>query len=223
MRRLVVASIALIVTAPAAAAQILPVPRRGEAPVAWTSLSAGFYDVGDVDDGSTGSAWRFGSAVQYRGSLEMDLNNGSGGLGVAIGFAHVPLTYRAGTVTGPASCVGGCDAHVRMWTVMATFHMGGGVGFQQIFDLGAGATFYKDFQADDDGTQLPPLHGDVDVSIAAGYGFGYGFTPRLAIMLVQDAAYTLHQREGLTGSARSNSQQLTTRIGVRYGLGSRAR
>jgi hypothetical protein len=38
---------------------------------------------------------------------------------------------------------------------------------------------------------------------------------------VQDAAYVLHQREGLGGGDDSSAWQRVTRIGLRYGIGSR--
>jgi hypothetical protein len=61
------------------------------------------------------------------------------------------------------------------------------------------------------------------MSLSVGYGFGWGFGPRMQVMLVQDAAYTLHQREGLSGRQNSSSQQYTTRLGLRVGLGTKAR
>ena len=218
MHRLIVAAILLAFPTARAGSQIFQVPRGG-GPAVWTSLSAGLHQLGDVEDGSTLSYWRFGSSVQYRTSFEMDVR-GTGGFGAAIGYSDVSLAYYGGELDGTTMC-GRCDAHVKVWTAMANFHMGGGTGFHQVIDIGLGATFYRDFTRDSDGASLPPLHGDTDASLMVGYGFGYGFTPRLAISLVQDAAYTLHQREGLSGDARSYSQQYVTRIGLRYGVGTR--
>jgi hypothetical protein len=161
--------------------------------------------------------------VLYRASFEIDARN-TGGFGAAIGYADVPLDYYGGALeNGGTACLQRCTAHVKVWTVLANFHMGGGLGFHQVLDIGLGGTFYRDFTRDGDGASLPPLHGDVDPTLMVGVGFGYGFSPRFAISLVQDAAYVLHQREGLTGSTRSYSQQYVTRLGVRYGVGSRAR
>jgi hypothetical protein len=219
MHRLIVAAILLAFSTASAGAQIFKVPRGG-GPALWSSLSMGIHQLGDVEDGSTASFWRFGSSVQYRASFEMDVNN-TGGFGGAIGYSDVDLAYYGGDVDGIPMCLGRCDAHVKVWTAIANFHMGGGTGFHQVLDIGLGATFYRDFTRDSDGASLPPLHGDTDASLMVGVGFGYGFSQRFGISLVQDAAYTLHQREGLSGDARSYSQQYITRIGVRYGLGNR--
>ena len=223
MRRAFAALVTLALAAPLAHAQIMRVPQRSSEPVVWGSLSAGFYQFGnDIHDGRTASVWRFGSAVQYRGSAELDVGNG-GAVGMAVGYANAPLTYfRTSAGTG-SDCVTACDAHAQVWTVMGTFHMGGGIGFHQIIDLSAGTTIYRDFRADGSNAQIGPESPDKDLSISVGYGFGWGFSNRLQVMLVQDAAYTMHQRDGVSGSQSSNSQQFTTRLGARFGLGSRAR
>lgn len=212
--------IAVLLAAPLADAQVIRVPRRSNVPVAWGSLSAGLLQFDrSIIDGRTESVWDFGSTIQYRGSIEMDVGN-SGGVGMVVGLADAPLTYRTEGVT---ECLGGCDAHAKIWTIMAGFHMGGGTGFHQIIDLSAGATIYRDFEADETGTPLPPESPDKDITLAIGYGFGWGFNERMQIMLVQDASYSLHQRDGLSGGQSSNSTQYITRLGLRVGLGSKAR
>ena len=223
MRRAIVALTALALAAPLANAQILQVPRRGSDPVVWGSLSAGFLQFSnDIVDGRTGSVWRFGSALQYRGSAELDVGN-SGAVGMAVGYSNAPLTYFQVAEGGSSDCVGRCDAHAQIWTVMGTFHMGGGAGFHQVIDLSAGTTIYRDFTVDATNASIGPASPDKDISISVGYGFGYGFGNRLQIMLVQDAAYTMHQRDGVSGGQSTNSQQFTTRLGARFGLGSRSR
>ena len=223
MRRALIAAITLALIAPHADAQIMRVPGRSSTPVMWGSLSAGFYQFSsDIRDGRTQSIWRFGSALQYRGSAELDVGNG-GAVGMAVGYADAPLTYFQTAAGTDQSCFTSCDAHAKVWTVMGTFHMGGGQGFHQIIDLSAGTTIYRDFRVDGSNAQIGPASPDKDLSIAVGYGFGWGFNNRLQIMLVQDAAYTMHQRDGISGGQSSNSQQFTTRLGARFGLGSRAR
>ena len=223
MRRAFAALITLALAAPLAEAQILSVPRRSTDPVMWGSLSAGLYQFNDdIRDGRTNSVWRFASALQYRGSAEFDVGN-SGAVGMVVGFADVPLTYFQTEIGAPAECATRCDAHAQVWTVLGTFHMGGGAGFHQVIDLSVGTTIYRDFKADDSDVQIGPQSPDKDVSLSVGYGFGYGFGNRFQIMLVQDAAYTMHQRDGISGSQNSNSQQFTTRLGARFGLGSKRR
>jgi hypothetical protein len=218
---LVVSAAALI--APIADAQIIPVPRRSSIPVAWGTLSAGFLQVDrSIVDGRTQSIWDFGSTLQYRGSLEMDIGN-AGSIGLAAGFANAPLTYRGTSITVPGACSGGCDAHAQIWSLVASFHMGGGIGFHQIIDISAGTTVYRDFTRDSDDLTLAPESPDSDISLAIGYGFGWGFNSRMQLMLVQDASYTMHQRDGLSGGQSSNVTFYTTRLGLRVGLGSKAR
>lgn len=223
MYRLLAVAIAIVLAAPLADAQVLPVPRRSSAPVAWASLSAGLLQFNnDIVDGRTESVWRFGSALQYRGTLEMDVGN-FGALGVAVGLADAPLTYDSYSATPPIECGGACDAHVKIWTLLGSFHMGGGTGFHQIIDLSAGALVYRDFTMDNGGTSLPPESPDTDISLTVGYGFGWGFGNRMQLMLVQDAAYSLHQRDDLSGNQNSNSTQYITRLGLRVGVGNKAR
>jgi hypothetical protein len=219
-RPLAVAVALLFFTAPLADAQILPVPRRSTAPVAWGSLSAGLLQFNNrIIDGRTESVWDFGSALQYRGSVEMDVGN-FGAVGLVAGLADAPLTYISDQV---AECAGGCDAHAKLWTIMAGFHMGGGTGFHQIINLSAGMLIYRDFTSDDGDIALPPGSPDKDISLTVGYGFGWGFGNRMQLMLVQDAAYSLHQRDGLSGRQNSSSTQYITRLGLRVGLGTKAR
>lgn len=223
MHRPLAVAIAIVLAAPLADAQVLPVPRRSTTPAAWASLSAGLLQFDrDVVDGRTESVWRFGSALQYRGTLEMDVGN-SGALGLAVGLADAPLTYDSYATIPPAECGPACDAHVKIWTLLGTFHMGGGIGFHQIIDLSAGAIVYRDFTMDDGGTSLAPESPDTDISLSIGYGFGWGFSNRMQLMLVQDAAYVLHQRDDLSGGQDSNSTQYITRLGLRIGLGNKAR
>ncbi len=219
-RPLAVAVALLLLTAPLADAQILPVPRRGTAPVAWGSLSAGLLQFNNrIIDGRTESVWDFGSALQYRGSVEMDVGN-FGAVGLVAGLADAPLTYVSNQV---AECAGGCDAHAKLWTIAAGFHMGGGTGFHQIIDLSAGMLIYRDFTTDNGNVELPPESPDKDITLAIGYGFGWGFSNRMQLMLVQDAAYSMHQRDGLSGRQNSSSTQYITRLGLRIGVGSKAR
>ena len=219
-RPLALAVALLLLGAPLADAQIMRVPTRSTAPVAWVSLSAGLLQFNNnIIDGRTESVWDFGSALQYRGSVEMDVGN-FGAVGLVAGLTDAPLTYASNLV---AECTSGCDAHAKIWTVMAGFHMGGGTGFHQIIDLSAGMLIYRDFTTDEGNTAVPPESPDKDITLAVGYGFGWGFGNRMQLMLVQDAAYSLHQRDGLSGRQNSSSTQYITRLGLRVGLGSKAR
>lgn len=214
-----IAFLAALLLPSVAVAQLLEVQRSTE-PVVWTSLSAGFFQAQTVEDGRTSSIWEFGTGLQYRGSLEYALERGAS-VGAVVSYARLPLTYFSTSGTITPGCGAGCDAHADLWSIMGVFHIGGGAGFHQVIDLAIGVTRYANFEADDGGT-LPPEQ-DTDLALAVGYGFGYTLGDRLQVMLVQDFAVSLHQGEGLSGGTSRTPQQRTTRLGVRYGLGSRTR
>jgi hypothetical protein len=214
---------ALALLAPSAGAQIIRLPKNtsGE-PAFWGSAALGLVQLQRVDDGTTQSHWDFGSAVQYRGSLEYAIGRGNS-FGVSGTFARVPLTYRTFSdlgipLPGGGTCID-CDAKADVTSILAAFHGGGGAGFHQVIELSAGALMYRNFKTDA-GDELPPKS-DTDFSFALGYGFGYTLNRTIQFNLVQDAVLAVHQREGLSGSDRTTNQQYVTRIGVRFGGGSR--
>lgn len=192
-------------------AQIMRLPSRTE-PAYWVTGGVGIMSQNDVSDGRTGSVWRFGQGLQWRGSAEFPISGGST-LGVTGGYARLPLTYD-----GPAC--GSCDADADVWTGHIGFHAGGGLGFHQVLQLGAGVTRFSNFRASASGETLPP-EGDTDFSFSLGYGFGYGVSRTFQLFIVQDFGAVLHQRDGLEGGARTLSQTNLTRAGLRFGFGAR--
>ena len=97
MHRPLAVAIAIVLAAPLADAQVLPVPRRSTAPVAWASLSAGLLQFDrNIVDGRTESVWNFSSALQYRGTLERDV--GTSGARVPVGLPTIVTT----TATPPS-------------------------------------------------------------------------------------------------------------------------
>lgn len=222
LRRLLPLLLALSATP--AGAQIIRMP-AGRDPAVWVSGAAGLFQAQGVEDGRTGTAWAFGDGFQLRGALEWGMRNESS-FGVTGSWARLPLRYiDRGTLGAPgipASCSTGCDAHATVWSLAGSFHAGGGQGFHQVIEITAGVIGYSAFEADDGGAELPPLGGDRDVALSLGYGFGFPLGPRLHVTLVQDFGISLHQDEGLSGGQSRTQQQRTTRLGVRYGLGTRA-
>jgi hypothetical protein len=197
-------------------------PRTDE-PALWASLSAGLFQTQAVLDGRTNSAWDFGQGVQYRASLEQAVGNQSS-LGVMGTYARLPLTYTdLGQTIDVLSCGDGCNAHADVISLMGSFRAGGGQGFHQIIELSAGVTRFAKFREDDSGARLRPPNGDTDFAFTVGYGFGYGLSPRAQIVLVQEYGSAFHQQDGLRGGDRRNNQQYTTRLGARFGLGTRSR
>lgn len=198
-------------------AQVVRLPQRASQPLGWLSLSVGLHSSGTVVDGGTGTTWDFGSGLVYRASIEQAMPN-QGALGLTGTYARMPLRH-----TGDASCPDGCDAHGNIWQALASFQIGGGQGFHQVIQFTAGVTHYSNFTDDESGEPLAPLDGDNDFTIGVGYGFGYGFSSRTQLVLIQDFVTTLHQRHGLSGNTSNFVNQRTTRVGLRFGMGSRSR
>lgn len=214
--RVLLAAVLSLVTS-SAQAQIIDsrVVGSGE-PIAFTSLSIGWFTHSGLCDPDSDSCWDFGGAPQFRATLEMPMGRGAS-IGVAGTTSRVPLVY-VGNVLSSCSR---CDADANVSQIMAMLHMGGsGRGFQQVIDLSAGMTIFSNFQTLD-GSRLPPDKATTSFNFAVGYGFGYGLTDRLQIMLVQDYGLVIHKR--VPGDATNTANQATTRIGARYGLGSRGR
>ena len=196
-------------------AQVARLRTRTE-PVGFLSAGAGLYQLNGIRDGETNTEWRFDGTLQYRGSIEYALRNQSA-FGIAGTYARVPLEYRdLNTVIG--SCAR-CEADATVWTGLAFFRAGGGAGFHQIIEIGAGATVYQDFESEDGEPLLPER--DVDITLSVGYGFGFGFGNRTAIFLVQSADQSLHQRGEASNDGTTSVQHYVTRVGLRYGLGTR--
>jgi hypothetical protein len=205
---------ALLTPATAARAQILGQPRATREPSVWLSAGVGYFEVADVQDGGSGSVWRFSGGVQYRAALEYSLGRGNT-LGVSGTWAHLPLGYESGA--------GGCcvDAHANVSSLMAAFRAGGGTGLHTglhyVFEVGAGAVRYADFTADRGGA-LEPRGGNTDFAFEIGTGLGYALAPAFQIVLVQDFGLAFHERAGLANNVRTTVQHRTTRVGVRYGM-----
>lgn len=186
---------------------------RGE-PIAWTSLSIGWLShQGQLCDDGTGSCWNFGSAPQWRGTLEYPMGTGAT-IGVAATAARAPLIYGGG------SCPQACDADANVTQYFANLRIGGGLGFHQVIDLNAGITVFSNFRRTT-GERLLPEKAVTDFTFAVGYGFGYSVSQRVQIMLVQDFGLVIHKRQ--TGTANRTMQQSTLRVGGRVSLGEKSR
>src|SRR5262245_11967055 len=165
---LVAAALAL---APELEAQFPRTPRGGSQrtePQFYASLWVGYHQLQPVDDGTSGSTWDFGSAAEYRATLEYSIGNEST-LGVAGRYAKMPLVYS--TFTGSGVCAR-CDADAVVQSIEGFFHIGGRPGFHQVIELGAGFTQFRDFRARQGKVELPPKS-DTDFSFSLAYGFGY--------------------------------------------------
>ena len=207
---------ALVCTAAnAATAQIIR-PTVVSRPAGWTSLSVGWTRQQAICDPVTDACWNFADAPQYRGSLELPLGDAAA-WGIAVTSARVPLVWAGST--SPNSCAL-CDANVSIIQYLGTIRLGAGTasGFQQIVELGAGATQFANFRTAA-GAQLGTGKAVTDFSFAVSYGFGYNVQSRLQLYLAQEYALMIHKRA--TGNPNNSAQQQTLRVGARLVLGSR--
>ena len=184
--------------------------------------SIGLFNLQDVYDGSTKTAWGFSQTIEYAGSLELALSGGSA-FGVTASYAHVPLLYVDSMQAATGSISHGCcDAHVNVYTMGAQFSVGasGAPGFHQLVVINAGVIEFEKFTADRGGQQLPPTR-NIDPRVGIGYGFAYGFGGRSQAFIIQEYGVALHESTGLSGGDRRQYQQQTTRLGIKFGLGGR--
>jgi len=222
---LLIAPLAASAAAPLGA-QIFRIPKNVAEPAFWASANVGYFQLQEVADSKSNSIWRFGSTVQYRGSLEYAIGRGSS-LGVTGTYARMPLVYQSldgSPICAPAACSGAdassADAHADVASLLATFHAGGGEGFHAVLDGALGATRYSSFRTDRGSLALSPTS-DLDPAFSIASGVGYSTSARSEFTLVQEYGNIFHQRGTLPNDVRTNTQQLTTRLGVRLGFGAR--
>lgn len=206
----------LVVRAVTMDAQIIDSRRAGPPePIAWTSLSVGWLQHGGLCDSDSNSCWGFGGGPQFRASLDLPMGRGAT-IGISGTTARVPLRYDGGLL----STCNGCDADANVSQIFANLHIGGGSGLHQVIDVNAGMTLFSNFRRTT-GEKLDPAGTVSAFTFDIGYGFGYSLTPRFQIMLLQDWGLVIHKR--MSGQTNNTANQTTTRIGARYGLGSRSR
>jgi hypothetical protein len=191
-------------------AQILDRSRHDQ-PRTWISGSLGLVGSGALDGDASGSRWNFSNAAQVRACLEYSLVRGNS-FGVSVAYAEVPMTNVP--FSGSRE-----DATERVAAVALTFHGGGGVALHQVCEASIGALRFSDFTSDVDGRNLEPLDADFDVTFMIGGGFGYSIGTRTQIVLVRDFGIVLHQGSGLPSDANTTAYHRTTRLGLRYGVG----
>ena len=188
-------------------------------PSMWVSLGIGLYGANDVSDGATNSTWDFGRGTdwQYRAAIEKVLQS-QFSVGGVLTYVNVPFVY-----SGP-NCAAGCDAHLDLTSIGASFHAGGGTGLHQVLEVSAGALLYRNLTRDSDKAKLAPTGGNTDPYFTFGYGFGYTFNPAMQLSVVQDYGLALHERTPDQSNALSNTlTQRTTRLNFRIGFGAQRR
>ena len=211
MIRTIAGALTLLAAASAMQAQIIR-PSYLTRPAAWTSLSVGWLQQGNVCGADASTCWDFGGAPQFRATLELPVGSGAS-VGIAGTTARVPLIYTS-SLALTSSCP--CDANANVSQILGNLRLGGGTGFHQVIDLSAGTTLYSNFRSTD-GTRLGSGKTVSDVSFGLGYGFGYSLSSRAHVMVVQEWMLVLHERR--PGSSENTSTQQTVRVGGRFALG----
>jgi len=188
-------------------------------PRIWVSASAGtlsfphlnYMNLPNQDDVET--------ATQYRGAIELDAGK-VGGVGIWVGTAEFPMTYVAGGIG--SECRSGCDATLSATSVMATLHVGGGRGFDMLYEASAGFTHFGDVKAPEPTVGI--REATTDFTGMLGIGAAYGFTDELSIFFAGDLGLVFHKDKGGEGVEADNySSSLGLRAGVRYGIWNRPR
>ena len=204
----------LLAAAQSAGAQIIDAGgsgRRFGQPNAWASLGIGWLNQGGLCDPGSDSCWNFGSALQWRATLEYPMGRGAT-IGVAASTARVPMIYQA-----QLACSSGCDADANVSQYMAQLHLGGGTGIQQAIDIAAGMTSFTNFRDANSGARLAPAKAVSNFSFAVSYGLAVPLRPNFHVTLNQDYGQVIGKR--MAGQSRNTAEQNVTRLGVRVGLG----
>jgi opacity protein-like surface antigen len=208
-------TIALLVAATqSAGAQIIDAGgsgRRFGQPNSWVSLGIGWLNQGGLCDPGSDSCWDFGSALQWRASLEYPIGRAAT-IGVAATTARMPMIYQ-----DQLTCLSGCDADANISQYMAQLHLGGGTGIQQAIDIAAGMTSFTNFREAASGTRLAPTKAVSNFSFAVSYGLALPVRPNFHVTLNQDYGQIVGKR--MSGQSRNTAEQSVTRLGVRVGLG----
>ena len=192
----------LLAAAQSAGAQIIAAGgsgRRFGQPNAWASLGIGWLNQGGLCDPGSDSCWNFGSALQWRATLEYPMGRGAT-IGVAASTARVPMIYQA-----QLACSSGCDADANVSQIFANLN------------LAAGMTSFTNFRDANSGARLAPAKAVSNFSFAVSYGLAVPLRPNFHVTLNQDYGQVIGKR--MAGQSRNTAEQNVTRLGVRVGLG----
>jgi hypothetical protein len=206
-KQVVLGAFTAMVTSAVAGAQIMR--RPVERPVInWVGASIGLVQGFGVADGTTGSAWNFGSGLEYAARVEHPSQSGSLAVGLQAAYARLPLSYSSSSFSG--------DAKATVTELTGVLRYGAGYSFHPVYEVQVGAIGFSDFRS----TGATPTaklstSTDYDPKVALGYGFGFGVSPKTSIEIVQEVGWIFHQRTGLAGSS-SYPRMTVTRLGGRF-------
>jgi hypothetical protein len=95
------------------------------------------------------------------------------------------------------------------------------MGFHQIIELAAGVTGFSNLSRRT-GTGSIGTGTAIDPTFKIGYGLGFPLARNTEFTLVQEVGLMLHERGDRAAGDESNvPRTLSTRVGIRYGLGFR--
>ncbi len=198
----------------------------------WLSVGGGSAGLGDVNDGTTQSRWRFSTDPlwQLRGTFEKGIDEATT-IGVAASFGRADLfverfapstsgTPRVATVPLPTACQNTCAAQTELWSLMGQFRSGGGTGFHTTFEAAAGVSGTRNMHTRDAAAVLiGKASGTMDLSGIVGIGFAYPLSRHFVLALVQDFGLAVHAKSNLPDGTSRYSRTRTTRAAVRIGIG----
>jgi hypothetical protein len=211
MLRRIVCSM-LVLFAATAHAQIRRQPQTFNTdPDYWVGLSLGYMEGITLSDDQTGAIWEFGYSSQIRATLEKTISRGAT-VGIAAGFANVPLNYEGGSFNSCGSCR--ADADINQYT--AFVRIGNGTGFHGLYELEGGVTQFTNFRESESHNRLDPLNGTYDGTIGFGGGIAYGFSRTSNIYVTEMLDFVFHRQSA--GVEQRAPRFFTFRGGLRFGF-----
>jgi hypothetical protein len=202
-----VAALLLVALAGRLDAQIMRRQVRASPPN-WVGGGVSILQAFSLQDGTTGSTWRFDSGLGYTASFEHPTSGGMM-IGLQGTYARPSMIY---TQNSSAACSAGCDATGTITQLQALIHSGNGYAFHPVYQLTFGATGFSNFRDQAD-TKVGPPTTDYDFSFAIGYGLGFGLSSNVAIEVTQELGTVLHQRDGLAAGSGNYPRIGVTRLG----------
>ena len=203
-KQLAVAAMGAMIATGMAGGQIMrrPVSRPV---INWIGASVGLVQGFGVADGTTQSAWNFGSGLEYAARIEHPSQGSALAVGLQVAYARLPLSYSSLTFNG--------DAKATVTEFTGVLRYGSGYSFHPVYEIQAGAIGFSDFRSTNTTPEVKlSTSTDYDPKVALGYGFGFGLSSKASIEIVQEMGWIFHQRDGLSGSS-SYPRMTVTRLG----------
>ena len=202
-RSLSIAALLLVVVAGLLPAQIIG--RRVAAQGMPTVVGGGIGIIQGfaVNDGSTGSTWRFGTTLGYLATIEKPTQSG-----ILLGLEGMYATPSFAYESAPGST----NATGRIMQAALLLHSPNEYAFHGAYQLTLGGTGFSGFRDQTTGARLGPTSTDWDFSFTLGYGLGFGISSRTSIEVLQEVGWILHQQTGLAAGSGSYPRIALTKL-----------